>query len=312
MAEKGFIELPAGVFGETLLAVDVVSWCLLFLERREQWEMLGELNKHFAPFSASWWFVPSLVTALILILVAQEMRFKKFLARPGGIVVLTELSSHHDRSDWRWVRTTGFVVSGAVIVTVLAAIVGLRFYTPDDPVLSRSLPAPQVCKTADCFPPMPKVNIKTTQPIINSPTCPGGVCAGRDVNGPVTLNPPVNPNVAVITYEYNGVRHADAPGRSNADDGELGAYQEMLNLAKARQFDGLLVLCTTEKERAPEWLTPYYYAALGYACKRRDAEALVELDQFLKKAKGAPQYGTMPSQAEQMRKDIQLNGLDCR
>ena len=39
------MEWPAGVFGESLLAINLAGWCLWFLEREEQWEMLSRLLK---------------------------------------------------------------------------------------------------------------------------------------------------------------------------------------------------------------------------------------------------------------------------
>jgi hypothetical protein len=273
MAEKRIFEWPAGVFGETLLALDIVGWVLYFLEKRERWEMLMELNKHLAFLSISLWFFPSLLMAFFLILIAQEMRFKKLITKSVSSMISTE-SNQHVSSGWRWPKITAWVVIVTILLTVIVTIISLRLYMPDDPVFARIIPAPIICKTADCFPLKLPISRKQKSPnppaIINSPTCPGGVCAAHDVSGPITVNPPINPNAATITYDCAGVQTwvgrtpETLQGININDQIQRGVVTRMGDLYNATEYTELLNICSEKIKSAPEWQTPYIFCGLAY------------------------------------------------
>jgi len=174
MAEPKRFEMPVGVFGQGLLAFNIAGWVLLLLEKKEQWEMLAELNRHLSFLSGSLWFIPSVVSAFLLTLIAQELRFKRFVTENDARIIYEGEHKMRVRSDWLWVKVTALVIFAVILLTTAGAIIALRFYDFQAPTLVQRIPVPRICKTADCVPKSRIAAKKQTVPpvVVNAP---GGI-----------------------------------------------------------------------------------------------------------------------------------------
>lgn len=80
--------------------------------------------------------------------------------------------------------------------------------------------------------------------------------------GTVTVNPPVNPNLAVITYDCGGLKHIRSASAISAEAGkEMAAFTEMGNVSDSHDYNKLLALCTAQMTSHKEWLTPYLFCS---------------------------------------------------
>jgi hypothetical protein len=105
-------------------------------------------------------------------------------------------------------------------------------------------------------------------------------------NSPVTINPPVNPNAPVVTYDFDGVRHTQIGNRFIAEVGEeTTRFQDMAALEKQRRWDDLRKQAESQIKTVPSWLTPYLFAAEAYANLGNRTKA-VELCEYVKKQSG--------------------------
>jgi hypothetical protein len=154
-----------------------------------------------------------------------------------------------------------------LLTPALAIIYSLAY--KGTPPMEAHIPPQPICKTADCFPPRAQLKA-TSRTLVNSPNCPNGVCAGHDVNGPVTVNPPVNPNAGVTTYDCAGDQKwvgqtTEGAATTNINrDVEKGIAEKMAQLTNARDYRGLLSLCAEKMKSAPEWMTPYLFCGVAY------------------------------------------------
>jgi len=82
----------------------------------------------------------------------------------------------------------------------------------------------------------------------------------------VIINPPPSPYASSTTYDFGGGKHVVQGNRFFAEAGEqVTAFGEMQKRHDARDWPGLLTLCNEQIKKAPEWYTPYYFAAIAYA-----------------------------------------------
>jgi hypothetical protein len=101
-------------------------------------------------------------------------------------------------------------------------------------------------------------------------SCPNGVCAGHDLHGPITINPPVNPNKVVITYNCIGTGHSTELSASEGvidriyDHKEFETLKKMGELNNAKKYKEMWDVCHEKMISVPEWLTPYLFCSVGY------------------------------------------------
>ena len=123
-----------------------------------------------------------------------------------------------------------------------------------------------------------------------SQTCTGSNCVQGPNYAPLTVNPPVNSNKAVITYELNGFKRLTAPGLISSDDGENGTFQKMVSLSKDQKWAAVLSLAESEKTKAPEWLTPYYISGIANTNLCNITQATKDFQYFVEKSEGSLTY----------------------
>lgn len=101
-------------------------------------------------------------------------------------------------------------------------------------------------------------------------------------NSPITVNPPVNPNAPVVTYDFNGAKRVTRPGKNIVEAGEqFSKFQEMAMLEKEHKWDALRDAAEAQIKAVPNWLTPYLFAAQAYANLGNKSKA-IELCEYVK------------------------------
>jgi hypothetical protein len=255
--------------GVGLLGVPTFDFFVWVLDNYARGELLMNLREQLPP----WLLNPAFVFlcmcgGLGLLYLSHQQQLRRILTRASTLV---DVEQYRNKERPGWLLPLLWVALGALIATpVLALAYSLAYKgsTPS-PLQAHSIP-PTICKTADCFP-LPKPKTKTSPSIITSLNCPNGVCAGHDVNGPVTVNTPVNQNAGVTTYDCAGVQKwvGQTPGSLNTinmndEEVKLGTAKKMADLTNSRNYQELITLCTGKIKSAPEWLTPYLFCALGY------------------------------------------------
>jgi hypothetical protein len=105
-------------------------------------------------------------------------------------------------------------------------------------------------------------------------------------NSPITINPPVNPNAPIVTYDFGGVKHTQMGNRFEAEAGEQTTiFQELATLEKEGRWDDLRNEAESQIKAVPTWLTPYLFAAEAYANLGNKPKA-IELCEYVKKQSG--------------------------
>jgi hypothetical protein len=108
--------------------------------------------------------------------------------------------------------------------------------------------------------------------------------------GPVTVNPPVNPNAPVITYDFNGYWREVSPGKTRLKPGRFPAFQKMHSLYEAHDWKRLVEVCEGEIRSAPTWLTPYLYSGVAYLQLGDGQRGVERLEYVERQAAGNTDY----------------------
>jgi hypothetical protein len=101
----------------------------------------------------------------------------------------------------------------------------------------------------------------------------------------------VDPNRAVVTYDFHGTWRSDSPGRAHINQILYAqSFMPMAKLADGGQWTQLAILAEQEKSKTPEWFTPEFFAGLAYLhlCKRE--KSLENLTAFQDKTQDYPAY----------------------
>jgi hypothetical protein len=134
------------------------------------------------------------------------------------------------------------------------------------------------------------VNIEQHSEGPNSPNV-----ATTGPNSPVTINPPVNPNAPVLTYDFNGVKHIQSGNKFVAEVGEQSSkFQEMATLEKEQKWDDLRKEAESQISAAPGWLTSYLLAAEAYGRLGNKTKA-IELCEHVKRESGGREEFDTPA-----------------
>jgi len=108
--------------------------------------------------------------------------------------------------------------------------------------------------------------------------------------GTVTVNPPVNPNKPSTTYDLQGVKRTWSASGLEIDDRATKTFSALSELAREKDWLGLISLADTQKKERPEWLTPYLFAAQGHGELCDSKKAVENLKYFIDKADDSPGY----------------------
>lgn len=140
----------------------------------------------------------------------------------------------------------------------------------------------------------PNVEQRTYGP--NSPNFLG------DNNTFTTVNPEVNPNASVITYDFRGNRRETGPGVSRLTVGakEL-VFKEMVKLQDEKNWSGLRAVAERQMTETPEWLTPVLFSGLAHAQIGEIDAAIVRLEHVQRRSAGNPDYADAARMRQQIR-----------
>lgn len=116
----------------------------------------------------------------------------------------------------------------------------------------------------------------------------------------VTVNPPVNPNAAVKTYDYDGTLRIIGPGVYSAYSGKKDAFQTIVKKADAGNWKDVLAIAQDETHKTPEWLTPYFDMGYAYMYLCNRPEAIKNFKYFSEKASGGPTFTNPAYQAAKL------------
>lgn len=114
------------------------------------------------------------------------------------------------------------------------------------------------------------------------------------IGGSVTINPDINPNQLIRTYNCAGISREVGPtaeaGLSVSVGGEqnIKIYNDMVYASKAKDWAKLLDLCTVQKDAKPEWLSPYLFCAIAHLGLGDKEKARVDMEYYDKRT--GPQY----------------------
>ncbi len=110
-----------------------------------------------------------------------------------------------------------------------------------------------------------------------------------------TINPEVNPNAPVITYDFNGAKRTTLPGSNHVEVGEQHTkFTEMSLLERAGKWQELKAAAESQIIAAPGWLTPYLLKAqaiVNLPNGKSNREEAIKLCEFVKrKSGGNPEF----------------------
>ncbi len=123
-------------------------------------------------------------------------------------------------------------------------------------------------------------------------------------DGPVTYNPPEDPNKPVVYYFPNGQTRTKIGSNIIMGDGPRMAFDTILSLNKAKKWGELAELCEEEIKAVPDWLTPYVFAGVAYVGLDNLGNARRRLEQFSKRANANPDYANWHSRCIQILEQL--------
>jgi hypothetical protein len=123
-----------------------------------------------------------------------------------------------------------------------------------------------------------------------------------DNNRFTIINPEVNPNATVVTYDFRGNRRETGPGISKLTVGAMEpVFKEMVKLQDERNWSGLRAVAERQMTETPEWLTPALFSGLAHAQIGEIDVAIVRLEHVQRRAAGNPDYADAARIRQQIR-----------
>jgi hypothetical protein len=111
------------------------------------------------------------------------------------------------------------------------------------------------------------------------------------VNSPITVNPPLNPNAPIYTFDFNGGRRTQEPGKMEVVAGEeYSTFQTIVGLEKNKDWSALLNICEEQIKKTPEWLTPYLFSGVAHINLGERAKGIERLSYVREHAGGNTAY----------------------
>ena len=105
----------------------------------------------------------------------------------------------------------------------------------------------------------------------------------------------------ISIYDFNGAQRIQSAGRAQVIVGDQSAaFQKMVQLEKAQQWEQLLDLCEQQIVAAPKWLTAYLLAGQAYAILGDRTKALDRLQYVVQHAGSDPAYKSAAIMIEQL------------
>jgi hypothetical protein len=126
------------------------------------------------------------------------------------------------------------------------------------------------------------------------------------VGNTAIINPEINPNQAVIVYDYGGLKYSISAGKTEiADTTGLAVFSEFVKDEDSQDWTNLAKLAEQQKRERPEWLTPYYEAGQAYYQLCEKQMALSNMQAFVTKGDRSRLYAGTVAVAKGDLKDMQ-------
>ncbi|MBE9566009.1 MAG: hypothetical protein IMF16_04595, partial [Proteobacteria bacterium] len=129
-------------------------------------------------------------------------------------------------------------------------------------------------------------------------------------DGPVTFNPPADPNRPVVFYFPDGRTRTQIGSTIAIGDGRTMAWGTIESLHDAKNWEELARVCEEEIESTADWLTPYLFAGVAYVNLDNPRNARRRLEQFSKRASANPDYADWHSQCIQILEQLDETQTD--
>jgi hypothetical protein len=88
-------------------------------------------------------------------------------------------------------------------------------------------------------------------------------------------------------------------------DGEMEAFKQLVEANSSRNWKEVIRVSDAEKSKAPEWLTPYFFAGVAYANLCENDKAISNLKYFMDWARGSRSYEVAVPDAERILGHLQ-------
>ena len=168
------------------------------------------------------------------------------------------------RKKWRWGALSAVLSLSVGCVILLSGYLGGR---PGTVAASATTAVAQERHLIDTVPAISQTSTGDDSPNIVA-------------DGPVTINPPQDPNAPVVFYDPNGAKHTQIGNKFILEDGRRTAFDTIRLLHDSRKWAELAEVCEEEIKATPEWLTPYLYAGVAHANLGDLATARKRLEEF--------------------------------
>ena len=108
----------------------------------------------------------------------------------------------------------------------------------------------------------------------------------------------------VVTYDFNGTRHIRQGHRFRVVAGEeLHVFEILRELEKQGRWAEICLLCESQIQKTPEWLTPYLCAGVAYANLDEPKKAMRKLELVEKMAGGNQDYAAAARILNELRRE---------
>ena len=96
----------------------------------------------------------------------------------------------------------------------------------------------------------------------------------------------------VDVYNFPGQRIQSSPGKVhiNSATEEMGIFKQIVTLYESNKFQELRELASSQIEKTPHWLTPYFFIGLTYLNEGKVENAKVSLQYVVDRAGDDPEY----------------------
>jgi len=124
-------------------------------------------------------------------------------------------------------------------------------------------------------------------------------------SGDITINKKSDPNAWSVRYAPDGTKWEAKGGTHKAPDHVLVPIGRQIQaLYRAEKWPELVELCEKQVKAIPDWLTPYFFAAIGYGSLGDYRKGIERLEHFQAGAKEDPDYANLYAQTDRIMKQL--------
>jgi hypothetical protein len=285
------VETSERISGAALLSVPAFEFFVWGLDNYARLELAVKLHDALPPFllnPATGFICMCLGLALLYVSQREHMARIVEAAQTGKVLDSTGKVIGREVTIV-WPKTVGIMFFLALIAAAILAIAYSLAYKGMPPIQASMPPPPKICKTADCFPKRTTTLPSRIGDTINQNGITNIVQKGH--HNQLTVNPEANPNLPIITYSWDGIKHTTVGTSFKAEAGNAAnLFQRIRSATNRKDWDSVVTLSLEAQKEDPDWLTPYYTAGVAYEQLCNKDDAIKNLAIFVKRGTGAPEY----------------------